>query len=221
MEATSKKIEQTPGKEQILITKGMPFSKIKKADDAGKFLVFDILDFPEISAVNLGKLSNSARMAYQMDLRNAKTVTNRVNNGQNPFEDRIKVIGSRDPLSRGHESMRKGQAKKLPEGMMHLNVDPVDVAELEDVGYRKAKPEEVEIVGSKVKAGAVVLTDRKGNVDNVTMLVEKDKYEKHRESDRAKTQARLDANIEATKENMKQYAPRVTLYDKSDLVRKP
>ena len=220
MEAVKKTKDVAPGENQVLVTKDMPFTDVLKADNDGKFLVFDMLDFPEFSRTNLAKLSKRARAAYQMDLRNAEVTRNRLANGEEPFEQKIKVIGAKDPLSRNHSTFRKGQARKLPKGMKHLNVDPYDVEDLERLGYRKAKPEEVVIEGAREKAGAVVLMNRKGDVDNVTMLVEEEKYAKHREADRAKTQAKLDSNLESTKETMKQFAPRVTIYDKSELVRK-
>lgn len=220
MEAAKKIKDVAPGENQVLVTKDMAFTDVLKADNAGKYLVFDMLDFPEFSRTNLAKLSKRARAAYQMDLRNAEITKNRVSAGEEPFEHKIKVIGSKDPLSRNHSTFRKGQARKIPEGMKHLNVDPYDVEDLEQLGYRKAKPGEVIIEGAREKAGAVVLMNRKGDVDNVTMLVEEEKYAKHREADREKTQAKLNTNLESTKENMKQFAPRVTIYDKSELVRR-
>lgn len=218
--ASGKDIVQAPGTNQFLVEKGMAFSEIVQADADGKMLVFDVLDFPEISRTNLAKLSNRARMAYQMDLRNAGPISDRLAKGDDPFESRIQVINDRDPLARSTGSLRKGQAKKVPDGMKHLNVGPHEVAELEEVGWRKAKPSEVDIVGAKEKAGAVVLMDNKGKVDNVTMLVEKEAYDKHRKADRERAEARLTANVQQTKEKMKQFDSRVTIFDKSDLVRK-
>ena len=104
--------------------------------------------------------------------------------------------------------------------MKHLNVMPEEVEELETVGYKKAKPEEVDIVGSREKAGAVVLMNTKGKVDNVTMLVDEEDYKKHRKADRAKSEARLESNIETTKENMKKFDSRVTIFDTGDLTKK-
>ena len=211
------KINQAPGKEQVLVTKDTAFQQILKFDKEGKYLVFDIIDFPELSRTQLSKLSPSARTAYQMDMRIAYKTGAKLANGETPFDKRIEIIDKNDPLSRGHSSMRKGQAKKLPQGYKHLNVGPHEVDELRNIGYRLAKPDEVEIVGAKIKDGAVVLTDNHGHVENVTMLVEEDKYQKHREIDRSKAEARLEANIEATKETMRQYAPKVTIYDKTEL----
>lgn len=215
-----KPIELAPGMEQVLVEKSTPFAEILAADKAEKHLIFDMLDFPELSRVNLGKLSQRARMAYQQDYRNAMSVTANKEHGFEPFEDRIKAIGANDPLSRGHESLRKGKAKKLPKGMKHLNVMPEEVEELEAVGYKKAKAEEVDIVGSREKAGAVVLMNNKGKVDNVTMLVDDEDYQKHRKADRAKSAARLESNIETTKENMKKFDSRVTIFDTGELSKK-
>jgi hypothetical protein len=213
-------ITPAPGDNQFFIEKGVPFTKILAADKAEKLLVFDVLEFPEISATNLGKLSQRARAAYQMDMRNSSSFAKNKEMGFQPYEERLKAIGDGDPLSRGHEDARKGKARKLPKGMKHMNVMPEEVEELERVGYKKADPDEVEIVGSTVKDGAVVLQDAKGKVGNVTMLVEDEAYKKHRKADRAKTQARLDSNVEATKERMKRFNPRVTIFDESDLTRK-
>jgi len=212
-------IEQTPGDNQVLIKKGMGIDEIAKYDAQGKNLVFDIIHFPKLSMTNLGKLSSQAQMAYQMDLRAAQRTDSIIDSGKVPFSERLEVIGRRDPLSRSSEDLRKGQARSVPAGMMHLNVAPHEVDELESAGYHKAKPDEVDIVGSKTKAGAVVLTDQKGNIDNVAMLVDKESYEAHREAVRDKGQARIDANLESTKERMRQYNPKVTIYDKSTLVK--
>lgn len=212
-------IEQTPGDNQVLIKKGMGIDEIAGYDAQGKNLVFDIIHFPQLSMTNLGKLSSQAQMAYQMDMRAAQRTDSIIDAGKVPFSERLEVIGKRDPLSRSSEDMRKGQARMVPKGMMHLNVSPNEVEELEGAGYRKAKPDEVDIVGSKEKAGAVVLADQKGNVDNVAMLVDKEDYEAHRSAIRDKGQARIDANLESTKERMRQYNPKVTIYDKSTLVK--
>lgn len=206
-----------PGPDQFLVTKGMSFAEVKKADEEGKKLVFDLLDFPEIPLAKLGQLSTQARMAYQMDYRIHGTEKRRKDEGWDTFHDRVKILDDSDPLSRRSESLRVGKAKSLPKGMKHLNVGVHEVDELERAGWRKAKPDEVDIVGAQEKAGAVVLTNPKGGVENVTMLVDAEKYEEHRKAERAKTGARLEANISQTKEKMRQYAPKVTIYDKTEL----
>ena len=216
---SGKTIDLAPGTNQVLVDTETPFEKILEYDKEGKQIVFDILDFPEFSAVNLGRLSRQARAAYQMDLRNSIQTASRMADGSDPFESQIKAINKRDPLARSQDTIRTGKAKKLPSGMTHLNVSPDDVEELERVGYRKAKPSEVDIVGSRTKEGAVVLLNPKGGVDNVTMLVDAEDYKKHRKADIAKSEARVGQNIEATKEKMKRYDSRVTIFDESDLVR--
>jgi hypothetical protein len=218
--ASGKPIEQTPGSNQELVTRDMPFAQVLELDQAGKQLVFDTLDFPEISPVNLGKLSNPARIAYQMDMRNAHGVQSRTADGSNPYEDRISVIDKADPLARTHGGARVGAAKKLPKGMKHLNVTPDEVSSLEAVGYKKAKPGEVEIVGSSEKSGTVVLKDNKGEVSNVTMLVPAEDYKAHRKAGIAKSEARVNQNLESTKEKMRRYDSRVTVFDKSEMEKK-
>jgi len=218
--STGKPITQAPGPQQFLVDGGTSFEDVLEADQAGKFLVFDILDFPEISRVNLGKLSPQARTAYQMDMRNANRVSEKMADGQEPFATRLEVINKRDPLARRDDAMRRGQARKIPKGMKHLNVGTHEVEELERIGWRKAKPDEVDIVGAVAKSDRVVLMNPKGGVDNVTMLVDAKDYEKHRQAERAKTDERLNNNIESTRENLKQYDSRVTVFDKSDLIKK-
>lgn len=214
------KITQASADKQVLIKKGMGIDEIVRYDEAGKFLVFDIIHFPELSMTQLGKLSSKSQMAYQMDLRAAGRVDSIIDDGSKPFSERLQVISDRDPLARRSEDARKGMARKVPKGKKHLNVGAHEVNELERVGWKKAKSEEVDIVGSQNKEGAVVLTDQKGNVENVTMLVDKEDYEAHREADRDRSRARLDTNLEATKENMRRFMPKVTIYDKSDLIQR-
>ncbi len=216
----AKVVDVAPGENQVLIGSDTAFDDILAYDKEGKHLVFDMLDFPEVSQVNLGLLSKQARMAYQMDLRNSVQTASRTASGEDPYESRIKVIASKDPLARSRDSMRSGQARTLPSGMKHLNVAPEDVSELEQVGYRKAKPGEVEIVGARTKSGAVVLQNKKGEVDNVTMLVDKDSYKAHRKADIARSEARVGQNIESTKEKLRRYDSRVTIFDESDMKRK-
>ena len=78
----------------------------------------------------------------------------------------------------------------------------------------------MEIVGSRKKAGAVVLLNQKGDVDNGTMLGGADDYKEHRKAEIAKSEARVGQNLESTKEKMKRYDSRVTIFDDSDLNRK-
>ena len=195
---------------------GASKESILKADKEGKKLIFDIVDFPEVSNVTLGNLSRENRIAYQEDARIAKRASDRVSGGLSPYTDIRDKLISQDPLHVDNANGNSGKVTDGAKGMHYLAADPRHTGRMERAGYKFVKPGEVSVINGIDKGSKVVLMGDNGNVDNVIMKVDKDDYDKHVAIQAKKSQARLGENLESTKEKMGKYGSKVTLYDKSD-----
>lgn len=193
------------------------FDEMVKADKAGKKLVFDIVDFPEVPKEVYAQLSRDGKSAYSMDARYSKKAEKRIKEGKSPYSDIRDRLIAEDPL---HVDNAIGNAGRIiggkEEGMHYIAAEPRHTDRMLRAGYKYVKPGEEEVAGGVKKGERVVLMGDNGKVDNVMMKVDESAYKKHVKIQGQKSQARLGDNLEATKEKMGQYGAKVTIYDDSN-----
>lgn len=203
--------------EVVYVDSSMSQSAILKADADGKKLIFDIVDFPELSLTTLGKMSRGNRMAYQMDLRYSKKADQRIADGLSPYSETKKRLDGEDPLG-NITSESPFEVRNKSKDHHYLFPDPRHVDALKRAGYELVKPDGKEQVVHGVKKGDMVaIVGDSGKIDNVAMRVDLEKYNKHVEVNHKKSQARLGQHLDETKEKMAKYSSRVTIHDKSSL----
>lgn len=199
----------------FFVTSDMATSKILAADEAGKKLIFDIVEFPEMSLTIVGKLSRENRIAYQMDARYAEKAGKRMAEGKSPYSDVKKRLEMDDPLGNISAGSPFEIRNKDPE-MKYIFGDPRRVEAMQRAGYELVDPNgKEEIAQGVTKGGKVCILGDNNKVENVAMKVPKADYDKHMEIEVKKSQARLGRHLDETKEKMAKYAPKVTIYDKS------
>lgn len=216
-EVTEKVKETAEINDSFFVEKSTPITAMLAADKAKKKLIFDIVDFPELPKETLGKLSKDARMAYQMDLRYSNKAAERMAEGESPYSETRDKIIAEDPL-RIHGAGGAFEIEGKREDVHYFFPDPKDVERFQRAGYSLVKPEDPETVVNGVKKGdRIVITGDAGKVEHVAMKVDKKSYGKHRDAVVKVGQARLGQTVEETKERMRQYAPKVNIYDKTTL----
>lgn len=219
VKATTDNLKELTNKNDntFFVEHGMLQSDILAADSAGKKLIFDIVQFPEVSLVTLGKMSRENQIAYQMDARYADKAGSRMAEGNNPYSDVREELRLEDPLG----NLIQGSAFEIKDGnpnMKYLFPDPKNVEGMLRAGYKLVPESEGATVPQAVKKGdRLCIVGNDGKVDNVAMMVDAEKYAKHDAVKHKRSQARLGQHLESTKDKLQKYAPKVNIYDKSKM----
>jgi hypothetical protein len=217
--AETAKLKETIDKQDstFFVERGCLQSEILDQDAAGKKLIFDIVDFPEVSLTTLGNMSRENRMAYQMDSRYASKAGTRMDEGKSPYSDVREQLRQEDPLG----NLIQGSAFEVQNGnpnMKYLFPDPRNVEGMLRAGYKLVSPDDAATVPQTTKKGErMCVMGKDGKVDNVAMMVDAEKYSKHDAVKHKRSQARLGQHMDETKDKLHKYSPKVTIYDKSKM----
>lgn len=206
---------------QFFVDKTVNFKDLIAADKAGKKLVFDILDIPELPPKIYGMLSKSAKMAYIQDRRIGDNAIKRMEDNKSPFVSVTEDLVINDPLVTVVQNSRFSVLNKR-DGLKYLFPSVHEANRLAETGeYKFVKPDDEESIPTAVKKGErLYITNQKGEPENVAMVVDAKKYKQHIAAVGAKSRKLLGDHHEETKQKMSQYASKVHIYDKTTLTKK-